>query len=296
MPTRRVFLQGTTLMLAGPGLQTALTPPTESRKPTVRFGVLTDVHYADKDAAGTRHYRDSLEKLRTAVDRLNREELDFVVELGDLIDSAGGEVDAELAHLDRIEREYARLSADRHYVLGNHCVHTLTKQEFIDLTAMKTPHYSFDHGGVHFVALDSCFTSDGTAYERDNFEWTDPNVPADQVEWLTDDLAKAGERPTIVLVHQRLDDTDHYSVKNAAEVREVLEKSGRTLAVFQGHSHENAHVEINGIHYCVVRAMVEGAGSDNNGYARVEVFDDGTIAVHGYEKQLDRRFKTPANQ
>jgi len=118
-------------------------------------------------------------------------------------------------------------------------------------------------GGYHFVVLDACFRSDGEPYGRKNFNWTDSNIPAAEIEWLKGDLEKTTHK-TIAFVHQRLDVEGHYGVKNAAEVRRVLEQSGNVLAVFQGHYHRNDLKEIGGIRYCTLVAMVEGA--DNIGY------------------------------
>lgn len=67
----------------------------------------------------------------------------------------------------------------------------------------KKPHYSFDVGGFHFVVLDACFNSDGQAYGRNNFKWTDANIPEKHVDWLRADL-KATTGKTIVFAHQRL--------------------------------------------------------------------------------------------
>ncbi len=169
-------------------------------------------------------------------------------------------------------------------MLGNHCVHTLTKQEFLDGVAQKKPYYSFDSGDFHFVVLDSCFRSDGEPYGRKNFEWTDPNIPATEVEWLRADL-KETVKKTIIFAHQRLDVSNHYGVKNAAEVRKLLEESRRVLAVFQGHSHGNDHKDIAGIHYCTLAAMVEGSGDENNGYSAMSIASDGTISIKGFRKQ-----------
>ena len=47
----------------------------------------------------------------------------------------------------------------------------------------KKSYYSFDSGKFHFIVLDSCFRSDGQPYGRKNFEWTDPNIPAAEVDW-----------------------------------------------------------------------------------------------------------------
>lgn len=82
-------------------------------------------------------------------------------------------------------------------------------------------------------------------------------VPADQVEWLAADL-EAARGKAIVFIHQRLDVSNSYGVKNAAQVRKVLEDSGKVLAVFQGHSHENNLKDINGIHLrCCIKALPE---------------------------------------
>ena len=110
-----------------------------------------------------------------------------MVELGDLIDSADS-LETEKEHLRRIHREFSALPGDKHYVLGNHCVHTLTKEEFLEGVGQEKSYYSFDSEGFHFVVLDSCFRSDGIPYGRKNFKWTDPNIPAEELDWLKEDL------------------------------------------------------------------------------------------------------------
>ncbi|MEM8735983.1 MAG: hypothetical protein AAGG44_17270 [Planctomycetota bacterium] len=97
---------------------------------------------------------------------------------------------------------------------------------------------------------------------------------------------------TIVFAHQRLDVGNNYGVKNAAEVRQVLEDSGKVLAVLQGHSHKNDHRDIRGIHYCTLVAMVEGSGAESNGYSVMSISKDGTINIDGFRKQNSYIWKT----
>jgi 3',5'-cyclic AMP phosphodiesterase CpdA len=283
---RRAFLKGGSLVLAAAGLD-AITPgvlsAAEPAAELVKFGLVTDLHYADKPPAGTRHYRESLGKLAEAAAQFARDKPAFVAELGDLVDAAA-DVETELAYLKRIDKEFAAVSKDRHYVLGNHCVDTLRKEEFLDAVGRKRSYDSFDAGGVHFVVLDACFRGDGKPYGRKNSKWNDANVPADQIDWLKEDLKAAG-RLVVVLVHQRLDVAGDYGVKNAADVRRVLEASGKVLAVFQGHSHKNDYKEVGGIHYATLVAMVEGSGPASSGYATVAVKADGSVAVSGFRRQ-----------
>lgn len=285
---RRAFLKNGALILTAASMD-ASSVFADQQEPGLKAGLVTDLHYADKRPAGSRHYRETPDKLAEAAEQFGKHEPAFIVELGDFIDAADS-VDAELGYLKRINRDFSAICKQRHYVLGNHCVYTLTKREFLDGVEQKKSYYSFDSGDFHFVVLDSCFRSDGEPYGRKNFEWTDPNIPAAEVEWLKADL-KGTTRKTVVFAHQRLDVGNHYGVKNAADVRRVLEESGKVLAVFQGHSHKNDHTDIDGIHYCTLVAMVEGSGAENNGFSEVSLASDGTISIKGFRKQADYKWE-----
>lgn len=289
---RRAFLKNGVLVLGAAALDVGafrtLAAEDDAGPEGVRIGLITDLHYADKAPAGTRYYRETTEKLAEAVERFREEDLGFVVELGDLIDAADT-VATERGYLRRINRQLAAVGPRRHYVLGNHCVFTLTKEEFLDEVEQTRSFGSFDHANLHFIMLDSCFRSDGKPYGRKNFEWTDANLPAAELEWLRADL-KATTKPVIVFAHQRLDVGNHYGVKNAPEVRRALEESGKVLAVFQGHSHRNDYKEIAGIHYCTLVAMIEGPGRENSGYSILNVRPDGTLRLRGFRKQAGHQW------
>jgi UDP-2,3-diacylglucosamine pyrophosphatase LpxH len=258
--------------------------------PKLSIGLITDLHYGDKPEAKTRFYRETLGKLREAVGRFNAERPAFIVELGDLIDQADS-VEQEIGWLQAIEQVFATAEAPRHYVLGNHCVGTLTKAEFQAHTGgPRRSYYSFDEGGVHFIILDACFRSDGEPYQRKNFEWTDANVPAGELSWLREDLAST-KLPVIVLAHQRLDEAAKHSVRNAAAVRAELEQGGKVLAVFQGHSHQNGYQQIAGVHYCTLVAMVEGSGLENSGYAMLDIMPDDSLRLRGFRRQAPRELR-----
>jgi len=275
------------LLAAGAGLASAkrLIAAEGNSEPAVRFGMVTDMHYADKATRGSRHYRKTLEKLQAAAAAFKKADPAFVVELGDFIDRAP-EVEVELGYLKRIQKDFDKLPGDQHYVLGNHCVDTLTKEEFLGVVGQEKSYYSFDQAGIHFVILDACFLKDGTPYGRNNSRWNDANFPQAELDWLAKDL-KQTKNKTIIFAHQRLDIEGNYAVNNAAAARKILEEAGNVLAVFQGHSHKNDHQLINGIHYCVHRAMVEGGEEKDNGFSTLDVFADGTIKLTGFYEQKD---------
>lgn len=292
-PSRRAFLRHGCLCLASTwgfssAAPVAIAAAAESAPtPALRIGILTDLHHADKEPTRTRFYRETKTKLTEAVRKFNEEKPDFVVELGDIIDQAPT-VEQEIQWLDEIEKIFATVQAPRHYVLGNHCVATLTKDEFIAHTgASKTSHYSFDAGGHHFVILDACYRSDGQPYGRLNADWTDANIPPAQLDWLRQDLA-ATRLPTILFTHQRLDDAGKHSVRNAAGVRAILEADGKVTTILQGHSHQNAYQSIQGIHYVTLAALIEGSGEANNSYGMLEVMPDASLRIRGFRKMESR--------
>lgn len=287
---RRAFIQENVLFLAA-GLVSTWRPVAaaagEKTVPDFKFGLITDLHYADKPSRGTRQYRQTTTKLTEAIDAFNKEKVEFVAELGDFVDSAP-DVNAELGYLKTIQMQLADGVKHRHYVLGNHCVERLTKDEFLGEVGQKESYYSFDQGGIHFVILDACFRPDGVPYGRLNSDWREAFIPPEELSWLESDLA-ATNLPVIVFAHHRLDVNTHYAPRNVDQVRRVMELSGKVRVVFQGHSHANDYREMNGIHYCTLVAMIEGDGPENNGYSVVTVKENGDLTLTGFRKQKNYR-------
>jgi alkaline phosphatase len=281
---RRAFLYEGALVMASFAAGRLLPASAWAEEtPALRIGLMTDIHYADVPAYGTRYYRESIAKIREAVVLFNRAKVDFSVELGDYIDAAET-LAGEIIHLRTIDKEYARLACERHYVIGNHCVWNLTKNQFLENCGAKQEHYSFDSGNFHFVVLDACYRQDGVPYGNRNSNWLDANIPPPEQAWLQQDL-KTTTKPTLVFVHQRLDIESEFGIRNAPTVRRILEKSGRVLAVFQGHNHINDYKDVGGIHYCTLTAMVEGSGMENNAYAVLCIYGDRSLRLEGFRQQ-----------
>jgi alkaline phosphatase len=278
--SRRAVVRGGALLL-GSGWASGMPAGT----PAVRFGMATDVHHADKPERGTRYYRESLGKLREAIAQFRKSDLTLVMQLGDLVDAAS-DLDTERHWLKQAISTFAGAGFELHSVLGNHCVQTLTKSQFLAEAGQEQGHYSFDRAGIRFIILDACYRRDGVSYSAGNFDWKDTEIPSLERQWLKEQLG-ATSGFALVFVHQRLDIPGVHTVASAPEVRHILENSGKVMAVFQGHSHQNDYCEINGIHYCTMRAVIEGSGSANNGYSIVSVYADRRVEVKGFRGQSD---------
>jgi predicted MPP superfamily phosphohydrolase len=290
-------LKSSTAALTGLALTpfSCTCPTSTERQPgAVKFGIVSDCHYADTDTAGTRYYRHSLNKLIECIEVMNEQEADFLVELGDFKDQdSPPDEQKTLSYLQAVESVFCKFEGPKYHVLGNHDLDSLSKAQFlinIENTGIDSGRsfYSFDFNGVHFIVLDANYKSDEADYDHGNFDWTDANIPPAELHWLRRDLATS-RGAVIILIHQLLDGTGPHYVKNPAEVRRSLEQSGRVLAVFQGHRHDGGYSLIEGIHYYTLKAMVEGPGPENNSFAIVEVRPDMSIAVTGYCKAASKQ-------
>ena len=288
---RRDFLKTSGAFLASGFLSSSLAAEADAADSEVklRFGIVTDTHYADTDPLGTRYYRESLGKLRECIDLMNEKKVKFLCELGDFKDQANPpKEESTLRFLREIEKVFREFRGPRYHVVGNHDLDSISKKQFLSVTRDETTYYSFDVAGFHLVVLDACYTSKGEDYDHGRFTWTDANIPPTQMDWLGDDLSKT-DYPTIAFIHQNLDGKGSVFVKNAEDVRKILEDSGKVCAVFQGHHHPGSYRVVNGIHYYTLKAVVEGSGEKNNAYAVVEIHEGGDTTVTGYRKAVSKR-------
>ena len=280
---RRTFLG---LSLAtGVGLRLADALGAEAEPKSLTFGVFADPQYGERKETIGRAYRDSPQKLVACIRTFCEARPAFVIGLGDFVDGTSKDADTELGHLRKLEDIFRRFEGPRHHVLGNHDLDAFTKEQFLKATGMPAPHYAFDAAGnFRCIVLDGCYRKDFEPYGKGNFVWTDSWIPAEQLRWLEAELKKAEGR-ALVFVHQPLDSDDVHCVRNAAEVRRILEESGKVIAVFSGHNHKGGYRRVRGIHYVTLCGMVEGPGIENNAYALVTVTPAGSLTIKGFGKQ-----------
>jgi alkaline phosphatase len=138
--------------------------------PLVRFGMVTDLHFADIDpdpkpigVVGRRFYRESRRKLAEAVETFNARGVDFAIELGDFKDFTRNREET-LWHLVAIEATFAKFRGPRYHVAGNHDFDCLSPEDFFPLIpndgkVHKEGYYSFVRGGVTFIVLNACYDS-----------------------------------------------------------------------------------------------------------------------------------------
>jgi len=296
---RRDFLKASGLVIATLFDGAPCAQAGESgRDMKTRFGIVTDAHFADVDARGSRYYRESMAKMTECVALMNEQKVDFLLELGDFKDQGTPAREQETRqYLSTIEKVFRQFQGPRYHVLGNHDVDSLSKAQFLATIensgiTKEATYYTFETKSVHCLVLDANYSADGKDYSHGRFNWTDTNIPPQELDWIRKDLASTS-KPVIVFIHQQLDGTGSHTVKNATEVRHILQESKRVLAVFQGHNHAGQYSQIEGIHYYTLKAMVEGSEKENNSFAIVEMDAQHNLVVNGYRKAVHKRMDYP---
>jgi UDP-2,3-diacylglucosamine pyrophosphatase LpxH len=216
-----------------------------------KIGLLNDLHYDGGVQA--------LNRLYESVTALNAGQVQELLVLGDLIDSTGE------SNALRLLREVSALCDAFHgtvrYMPGNHDLDHITKPQFYNALgcAGDAATRSFAVADCTCICLDGNFSPDGTEYAAGNFEWEAAFVPEEQLAWLQQIIASAGE-PVLLFSHQRLDIPGEFAVANHDAVRKVIRDSGKVKAVFQGHQHADDLRQVGGTVYYTLAAHKDDAG------------------------------------
>ena len=216
----------------------------------VRFGVCADLH--------TEFMHDAPSRMETFLRACEDAGCDFGIQLGDFCPPG----QKNISDKETIRRRLAALSMPFYHVLGNHDMDRNKKSDVLCYLGATAGTYSFDCGGVHFVALDGCCFVDGEGcrdYENGNYKYAAEGkgisvLSPSALAWLAEDLAKA-QYPTVLFSHQSLVES-RASIGNAEALRAVLRKAphGAILAIC-GHEHVDRLEKREGTYYYCLNSM-----------------------------------------
>lgn len=223
-----------------------------------------------KDGIQRKLISESERLMKTFVEEMNTQEHpEFVVNLGDSIEDVNAK-ETDIQYFKKTVEILSRLKMPLYTLIGNHDVRTLTEKEVASMLGYEKMYYSFDNDSYHFIALSFEMTGDHTH----NLADIRAEIPQEQLQWLKDDLSKA-DKPVIIFIHYGLAEDDmkenfwfeedpHYALlNNRAEIRKIIEDSGKVKAIISAHQHWNRMKVHNNIPYFTVTSMVENTKNDN---------------------------------
>jgi len=225
-----------------PGRVAQAGGPAQAAAADFSFVQLSDTHWGfsgppNPDAANT------LREAVAAVNALARQP-DFVVFTGDLTHTT----DDDALRRKRLA-EFKAIVADlkvqqRYFMPGEHDAALDAGKAYQE--SFGATRYTFDHKGVHFVALDNVSDPGG--------QLGDP-----QLDWLHRDLAKVpASAPVVVLTHRPLFELApqwDWWTKDGGRALEILQRHD-PVTVFYGHIHQEHHRVTGRIAHHASRSLV----------------------------------------
>ena len=259
---------------------------------SLRFGVIADVQYADKACEGRRRYRQALEGLERALGAFESDpKLDFVVQLGDLIDGRC-RPELTLADLRRVLALFEPLQVPILHVIGNHDL-ALDRERLSSELGLASGRLSLRRGGVQLILMDSLELSvvgplhprlEGQARrwlrradrsrEPQLLDWNG-GFGQEQREWLASELEaarRAGVRTLVCSHHPVHPGAARPSLLawDADQMLSTIEGDAAPILWLAGHDHRGGHARAGRTHHLTIQGLVE-APQGEDAWAIIEL-------------------------
>ncbi|HEV2900937.1 MAG TPA: metallophosphoesterase [Pseudaminobacter sp.] len=307
MITRRNLLKiGGTAAMFAPFGGFSVNPALAQSGPLFRFGIVADPQYAPvvPNVRANRYYANSLWKLSEAIEVFNREDLQFVATLGDIIDR-------HWESYTHILPVYDQLKHERFFLLGNHDYDVAPEYlaSVVRTAGMEKAYYDFAGGGYRFIVLDgndvSLFAPPKDDPRREiaqkrlddlkatgavNAQTWNGSLGDEQFAWLEATIKKAqaaGEK-VIVMGHYPVYPVNEHNMWDSERIVELLTGSPNVVAYFNGHNHAGNFGELNGKYFVNFKGMVDTPAT--SAYSIVEVHQD-RIEIRGFGREESRTLK-----
>ena len=223
----------------------------------IKIGFITDTHVHPKRIHRENRADDAPrylpEKLMAPLiefqDDMKKFQPDFVAHLGDVIEGTNEKDFVGVAGIKLVSDELEKIGVPVWFVLGNHDVRAVTKQQFKEALEINSLNKMIDVGDYRFIILDGDFKPT----EEDTFPkhgYTQGYLPDKVLQWLEPKLQT--NKQVVILMHfaawpPQLIGTSGI-VGNAEKLRAMMNKYN-VLAIFNGHIEKKKYANIDGTQF-----------------------------------------------
>ena len=261
------------------------------------FGVISDVQYADSNPIGTRYFRSSPEKLKDALTTFRKDSVNFIVNLGDLIEKDYESYKPILNILNSSGIKTYHLTGNHDYSVDPRYLTRLPL-----FTESREGYYSIIYKKFRLIFLNgneiSTYVSASKTKVREANEYIaklkkngainaidwNGGIGPDQLVWITGQLDQAADNSekVIFFCHFPIAPENIHNLLNYKEINDIIKKYTNIVAWFSGHNHEGNYSTLNKVHFVTFKGMVET--KRENSFAVLEIYSD-KIMVKGYGRE-----------
>jgi predicted phosphodiesterase len=279
----------------------------------MKFGVITDCQYADVDNSDlipNRHFRFAKDKLSESIKFFNsRDDLEFVVHLGDFIDH-------DINNVKVLNEITKRLNVPLFHVLGNHDFYKnwpdvnekYSKDELVECFNMPSSYYAKVFEKYKFLFLDTNEVGViehkvGTKeYEKGieiinklkfnkkiNAQDWNGSIGDIQQIWLENELADAQDKnmSVIMFAHHQVYPEHREQALDPERITKYFDKFSCVKAYLNGHNHDGDFGFYSGVPCVTFKGMLD---TYENSYSVVEIKDN-KLLIEGYGREESKEYR-----
>ena len=270
----------------------------------VVFGVFADCQFCDCETAGTRFYRNAYHKLEEAINYFNQnEDIEFVVNLGDLIDRDFESYNLIKPVLQKSEKKIYHVPGNHDFSVEPELKHKIHEQ----LELEEKMYYSVKKDNWMLIFLDgndvSVFSGSEAKTEtakkisdrlkaegKPNYHTWNAAIGDEQMEWMKSRLqdAKSQNLNVALFCHYPVLPYEAHTLWNQDEVVSILEQYDNVKLWMNGHNHAGNYAFHSGIHFVNLKGMIET--EKENAYSKITLTDN-TIYIKGFGREADRQLE-----
>jgi len=230
----------------------------------IKIGIITDTHVhpnrinksnkAD-DAPRYLNKKDT-KALNNFVLQMDKFQPEFIVHLGDVIEGTDDEDFVGIKGIQLVKKELEKANVPLHWVLGNHDLRSVTREQFKEAVGIDSITQTFDVDDYRFVILDANYNKENLPRTPEGNVYIPGQIPLQEIEWLKKQLDT--DKRVFIFIHHGVfqDDTPgdiredsgkvkmKQSIKNSDELQNILQEY-RVDGLFNGHMEARRYGKVN---------------------------------------------------
>lgn len=220
---------------------------------------------------------------------------EFIVHLGDGIEGTGDPDYVGISGLELIEKELLANKKPIYWVLGNHELRSVNKEQFKQVVGLENLDYKVDLNNYRFIFLDGNYNPENVEKDFEGYGYIPGFLHPKTLIWLEEQLRT--NKRVFVFMHQSIlsqeylnnDQIAKTQIFNFREVMDLLEKYNAE-AFFNGHIESRYYKEVEGVKYYSFPGTQKSLDYKKSFYS-VLIRDNEVDVIMDYEDPINKNLK-----
>jgi len=229
----------------------------------IKIGIITDTHVhpnridkTNKSDDAPRYLNDKYIKvLDNFASQMDTFQPEFIVHLGDVIEGTNDEDFVGMQGLELVEKEMQKINVPLYWVIGNHDLRSVTREQFKKTLDLESINQTFDVGDYRFIILDANYNANNLPRSPEGNVYIRGQVPPREIAWFKKQLET--DKRVFVFMHHGVFQSNipgdlkddgvakvKQSVKNSDELQGIFEEY-RVDGLFNGHMEARKYEKVN---------------------------------------------------